>query len=87
MESRNDEIRREWRARAAQAAELLRTKYNAQRVAITGDLLSPQLLGFWSRLTLAAWNLKREDGLRVYQDLSPLDVDFYGETTNTSRND
>jgi hypothetical protein len=78
MESRNDEIRQQWRARAASAAELLRAKYQAQRVAITGDLLSPQPLGFWSRLTLAAWSLKPEDEMRVYQDLSPLDVDFFG---------
>ena len=74
IEVRDGEIRREWRARAATAAELLRTKYHPERIAITGDLLSPQPLGFWSELTLAVRGLSGQDTLHVYEDLSAMDV-------------
>lgn len=76
MEARDGQIRREWRARAAKAAEVLRAKYGAARIAITGDLVSERPLGFWSRLTLAVWGTPSQDILRIYEDLSAMDIEI-----------
>ena len=38
----------------AAAAALLRERFGAQRVAVIGDLVRPEPLGFWSELTLVA---------------------------------
>ena len=70
FEAREQELRVEWRDKALRAAEALRSKYNLKRIAITGDLLSPDRLSYWSRLTLALWDVPTNDMLRVYEDLS-----------------
>ena len=70
MEAREQELRNEWRLRATRAAEFLRSKYGLKRVAITGDLLSPAPLGYWSRLTLAVWDVPADAWLKIYDDLS-----------------
>ena len=75
MEAREQELRNEWRLRATRAAEFLRSKYGLKRVAITGDLLSPAPLGYWSRLTLAVWGVPADDWLKIYDDLSKDGVD------------
>jgi Uma2 family endonuclease len=74
MEARDAELRCEWRERASQAAFLLRSKYSICRIAITGDLLSSSPLNFWSRLQLVAWDVDRQDSIRIYEDLSPMDI-------------
>jgi Uma2 family endonuclease len=75
MEARDAATRIEWRARAVQAAEILRTKYHAEQVALAGDVLAPQPLGYWSRLQLAVPDLETKDWHHLYDDLKPFDVD------------
>jgi hypothetical protein len=75
MERREQEIRAEWRKRAIDAAEFLRTQYHPRRIALTGALLSPEPLTFWSRLTLAVWGVPFEQMQRLYQELSAMEID------------
>lgn len=76
MEARDGELRREWREKAAEAATLLRSKYEINRIALTGDLLSSSPLNYWSRLHLVAWDVDGHDSIRIYEDLSPMDIDL-----------
>jgi hypothetical protein len=80
MESRESEIRREWRQQALFAAESLRAKYRPQRIALTGDLLKPDRLGFWSQPALAVWGVSIEQMQEIYRDLSATNIEvFEGE--------
>jgi len=47
----------QWRALTHQAAELLRAEYGATRLAISGDLIAPVPLNYWSELYLVTWDL------------------------------
>jgi hypothetical protein len=60
-----------WWNVARQAAALLRERFGVQRVAVIGDLVRPQPLGFWSELTLVAWGLPK-DHYAIYQALDAL---------------
>ena len=60
-EQLNDAGRRDaWWSVARQAAVLLRERFGVQRVAVIGDLVRPEPLGFWSELTLLAWGLPKD---------------------------
>jgi hypothetical protein len=50
----------EWWKIAKEAAALLREQHGAKRLAVTGDLVRPQPLNFWSEMTLVAYDLSRE---------------------------
>lgn len=76
MEARDGEMRREWREKAKEAASLLRSKYEINRIGITGDLLSSSPLNYWSKLRLVAWDVDRQNSIRIYEDLSPMDIDL-----------
>lgn len=68
----NDAGRRDvWWGIARQAAALLRERFGAQRVAVIGDLVRPEPLGFWSELTLVAWGLPKNH-YAIYQALDEL---------------
>ena len=68
----NDAGRRDvWWGVARQAAALLRERFGAQRVAVIGDLVRPEPLGFWSELTLVAWGLPKNH-YAIYQALDEL---------------
>lgn len=57
----NDAARKaEWWKIAKQAAALLREKHGAKRLAVTGDLVRPQPLNFWSEITLVVYDLARD---------------------------
>ena len=77
MESRESEIRREWRQRAVSAAEALRAKYGSRRIAITGDLLKADRLNFWSQPALAVWDVSFEQMQDIYRDLSARNIDIF----------
>ncbi len=60
-----------WWSVARQAAALLRERFGVSRVAVIGDLLRSEPLGYWSELTLVVWDLpKHEHG--IYQALDAL---------------
>jgi Uma2 family endonuclease len=75
-EKHDPTVREEWWTRAIEAAKQLRKKFNLKRIAITGDLLSPNPLNYWSRLTLAVWDLKTKDWHDIYEVLSPMNINF-----------
>jgi len=62
-QQQNDAQRRgEWQEIAHQAAEILRERYAARRVAISGDLATTEPLNFWSELVLVVWDLPTSGG-------------------------
>jgi hypothetical protein len=67
----------EWRGRAVQAAETLREKYHAKRVAITGALASPQPFTFWSQPAMAVWGVSSESMQQVYKEFTALNMDVF----------
>ena len=76
-EAHDSEIRHEWRDRAARAADLLRAKYQPERIAITGSLLSTEPLTFWSQAAVAVWGVPFEQMQAVYKELSAMDIDVF----------
>ncbi|MGH9835825.1 MAG: Uma2 family endonuclease [Blastocatellia bacterium] len=76
FEVHEQEIRAEWRRKAVRAANDLRSQFGLKRIAITGDLLSSKPLNYWSRLTLAVWDVPSQDEMRVYEQLKKDDIDF-----------
>jgi Uma2 family endonuclease len=68
----NDAGRRDvcWNV-ARQVAALLREHFGVQRIAVIGDLVRPEPLGFWSELTLVTWGLPK-DYYAIYQALDEL---------------
>jgi len=53
-----------WWSVARQAAALLHERFGVSRVAVIGDLLRSEPLGFWSELSLVVWDLpKKEHGI------------------------
>ncbi len=56
----NDEANKaKWWQIVKEAATLLREKHGAKRLAVTGDLVRPQPLNYWSEITLVAYDLER----------------------------
>ena len=76
-EAHDQDIRAEWRKRATKAAELLRAKYHLERIAITGSLLSPKLLSFWSQSALAVWGVSFEQMQQIYKEVSAMNIDVF----------
>lgn len=70
------QLRDGWRQKARQAANELRAKYQLKRMAVTGDLLSPAALNYWSRLELIVWDVPQQHMLRIYEDLSRMEIDL-----------
>ena len=61
------------RAVARKAAELLRRRFHAERVAVFGSLLSPERFDERSDVDLAVWGLPEEDFLRAVAAVISLD--------------
>jgi len=57
-----------WWSVARQAAALLRERFGVSRVAVIGDLLRPDALGYWSELNLVVWDLPKHEH-SIYQAL------------------
>jgi predicted nucleotidyltransferase len=62
-----------WTA-ARQAAELLRTQYNATRVVVFGSLVHDGRFTRWSDVDIAAWGLAAKDSLSALGAVMDLDV-------------
>lgn len=70
---RTDAQRRaEWWDLARKAADLLREEFDVERVAVTGDLLSPAPLNLWSEITLVVWEWPRKGPGNIYYALYQL---------------
>lgn len=79
MEQYKQTARARWRARAArakarrahawtvarEAAELLKTEFGVERVAVFGSAIHPGRFTLWSDLDLAAWGLTANNWLRA----------------------
>ena len=77
VQQQNDAQRRgEWHEVARQAAQLLRERYAARRVAISGDLAAAAPLNFWSELALVVWDLPTiENSLDLHREIWNLSDD------------
>ncbi len=77
VQQQNDAQRRgEWHEIAHRAAELLRERYAARRVAISGDLAAAAPLNFWSELVLVVWDLPTiGDSLSLHREIWNLSDD------------
>ncbi len=68
----NEEPRRDaWWNTARQAAEMLRERFGAERIAVIGDMLRPEPLHFWSEITFVVWGLQLNQP-ELYQMLDEL---------------
>lgn len=76
LEARDGEVRRDWRRRVMEAANVLRAEYDPERIAVTGDLLLPGPLNYWSRPELAVWGLPLQELLRVQDLLSRMGIEL-----------
>lgn len=61
-------------AAARQAAELLRTKFNATRIVVFGSLVQDGRFTRWSDVDIAAWGLAERDSLRALGAVMDLEV-------------
>lgn len=61
-------------AAARQAAELLRTSYNATRVVVFGSLVNDGRFTRWSDVDIAAWGLAAKDSLSALGVVMDLEV-------------
>jgi Putative restriction endonuclease len=67
LEERDQEIRDAWRTKVIAAAAELREKYDLKRIAITGDLIDPKPLNYWSRPELVIWDIPDSNRQAVFE--------------------
>lgn len=68
----NDRVTRElWRQKSNDIAAMLRQQFGLQNIALTGDLLKPKTINYWSELSLAISDLERTEHYKIYQALLP----------------
>src|SRR5690349_12464990 len=72
---RQERFARAWRV-ARQAAELLKTEFDAKRIAVFGSLLQPDLFHMRSDVDLAAWGIDEQCYFRAVAQLLSLDTEI-----------
>ncbi|MGH9799062.1 MAG: hypothetical protein ACRD82_01745, partial [Blastocatellia bacterium] len=66
----NDRVTRElWRQKSNDIAAMLREQFGLQKIAVTGDLLNPKTINYWSELSLAISDLERAEHNKIYEAL------------------
>lgn len=73
---RQQRVAKAW-ALARKAADLLRDRFAAQRVAVFGSLIHPEHFHGRSDVDLAVWGLNEKDYLRAVAAVTGLDKDIF----------
>ncbi|RUT08493.1 hypothetical protein DSM106972_016610 [Dulcicalothrix desertica PCC 7102] len=72
LEQQDSERKAQWWELAHQAAKLLRSDFNIERIAVIGDLTNSKPLNYWSNITLFVWDIPKGQDYKIYEALSNL---------------
>lgn len=72
LEQQDSERKAQWWKLAHQAANILCSDFNIERIAVIRDLTSSKPLNYWSNITLFVWDIPNHQGYKIYQALSNL---------------
>jgi predicted RNA binding protein with dsRBD fold (UPF0201 family) len=72
LEQQDSERKAQWWELAHQAAKVLRSDFNIERIAVIGDLTSSKPINYWSNITLFVWDIPKGQNYKIYEALSNL---------------
>ncbi len=77
LNSEREDVQRktEWWQKAREVAAIIRESFAPSRIGVIGDLTKPELLSYWSEITLVVWGLSEDKRWDIYSSVRKIKED------------